>query len=216
MGRIGDSFKREIGKNTGKAVSNFLFGDSHSTPYRRVDQERRTAIAEKKADAEIERRYNAELNSLNAAVLRNVDIVLQTQLPHDEKGLIDLLSMWAAQLETTKWRYGSKEGRIHNQYSNALLGKYYQALLMFGSIAPANALLGYFQSQYNKAKRKKRLSKIFKIYGVLGMFLFVGLIVVLMLVGGVKMTDNVFLGLLWGLIIPILILVTIIIDKNKK
>lgn len=36
MGIIENSFKRELGKNTGKMVSNMIFGDKHSTPYRRV------------------------------------------------------------------------------------------------------------------------------------------------------------------------------------
>ena len=34
MGKATDSFKREIGKNTGKWVSNKIFGDGHSTPHR--------------------------------------------------------------------------------------------------------------------------------------------------------------------------------------
>ena len=36
MGIIENSIKREIGKNTGKFISNLMFGDKHSTPYRRV------------------------------------------------------------------------------------------------------------------------------------------------------------------------------------
>jgi len=36
MGIFDDSFKRELGKNSGKMVSNMIFGDNHSTPYRRV------------------------------------------------------------------------------------------------------------------------------------------------------------------------------------
>ena len=36
MGIIENSFKRELGKNAGKMVSNMIFGDKHSTPYRRV------------------------------------------------------------------------------------------------------------------------------------------------------------------------------------
>ncbi|MGL5980809.1 MAG: hypothetical protein ACRCZY_08055 [Phocaeicola sp.] len=36
MGTFEKSFTREIGKNTGKWVSNIVFGDGHSTPYRRV------------------------------------------------------------------------------------------------------------------------------------------------------------------------------------
>jgi hypothetical protein len=34
MGTFGKSFSRELGKNTGKFVSNKVFGDSWSTPYR--------------------------------------------------------------------------------------------------------------------------------------------------------------------------------------
>jgi hypothetical protein len=34
MGKGTDSFKRELGKNTGKWLSNKVFGDGHSTPYR--------------------------------------------------------------------------------------------------------------------------------------------------------------------------------------
>ena len=166
MGRIGDSFKREIGKNTGKAVSNLIFGDSHSTPYRRVDRERRTAIAERNAEEKIKRERRADLNNLNTAVLNNTNIVLQTAIPNDEKALTDLLSMWSAQLETTKWRYSSKEGRIHNQYSNALYGKYCQALIMLKSTFPANPMVGYFQNSQNKAKRRKILSMIFSIWGL--------------------------------------------------
>ena len=40
MGTLGNAFKRELGKNTGKFVSNVIFGDGHSTPYRRVDKAR--------------------------------------------------------------------------------------------------------------------------------------------------------------------------------
>ena len=36
MGKMWNSFQREMGKNTGKAVSSWIFGDSHATPYRRV------------------------------------------------------------------------------------------------------------------------------------------------------------------------------------
>lgn len=169
MGRIGNSFKREIGKNAGKAVSNLIFGDSHSTPYRRVDsnnRERRTAIAERNAAAKIERERKADLNNLNAAVLRNADIVLQTNIPTDEKELVDLLSMWSAQLGTTKWRYSSKEGRIHNQYSNALYDKYCQTLIMFKSKYPTNPMAGYYQNSQDKAKRRRILSMIFSIWGL--------------------------------------------------
>jgi len=36
MGTFEKSLTRELGKNTGKVLSNWVFGDQHSTPYRRV------------------------------------------------------------------------------------------------------------------------------------------------------------------------------------
>lgn len=162
MGRVSNSFKREIGKNAGKAVSNFIFGDSHSTPYRRVDAERRTEIADKKADAEISRNHQADLNVLDTAVLRNVDIVLQTKIPKDEEALTNLLSLWSAQLETISWSFKHEdyEGRIHNKYSNALLSKYKQAVLMMKTIAPNSPMTEFYDNSLEKAKRRKRLSRI--------------------------------------------------------
>ena len=37
MGIFGNSFKRELGKNTAKRVSNALFGDKWATPYKRIN-----------------------------------------------------------------------------------------------------------------------------------------------------------------------------------
>lgn len=157
MGRIGNSFQREIGKNAGKAVSNLIFGDSHSTPYRRVDQERKVSIAERKADAEIKRQERADLNLLDSAVLKNVDIVLQTTIPQNETEFANLMSIWSAQLENIKWSYWSKEGQIRNQFPNALLSKYRQCLLVLRSINPSAPLLQYYKSIYIKARIRRAI-----------------------------------------------------------
>ena len=154
MGKIGDSFKREVGKNTGKFVSNLVFGDKHSTPYRRVDgggsssvraeaaQARaeaariQAAALEEKTRAEIEKQEKDDLNILDGAVLKNVDIVLQTPIPQDEAGLVNLMSIWSAQLSGSKWDYMSAEGKIRNQFPDALMEKYKQCTLVLKSIAP--------------------------------------------------------------------------------
>ena len=39
MGTFGNSFKRELGKNTAKVVSNVLFGDKFATPYRIIHKQ---------------------------------------------------------------------------------------------------------------------------------------------------------------------------------
>lgn len=53
MSDFGRAFRREFGKNTGKFISNVVFGDKHSTPYRRVDsarQERQANINARHAE----------------------------------------------------------------------------------------------------------------------------------------------------------------------
>lgn len=191
MGKFGDSFKREVGKNTGKFVSNLVFGDKHSTPYRRVDgggsssvraeaaQARaeaariQAAAIEERTRAEIEKQEKDDLNLLDGAVLKNVDIVLQTPIPQNEAGLINLMSIWSAQLSGSKWDYMSAEGKIRNQFPDALMEKYKQCTMILKSIAPAHAMIQYYDNvlteatnRREKAKRKILMRRIWKIVGI--------------------------------------------------
>ncbi len=165
MGRLGDSFTREVGKNTGKFVSNLIFGDKHSTPYRRVDNGRseaakiRAAAIESKARADIQKQKNDDLNILDGAVLKNVDIVLQTPIPQDEAGLVNLMSTWAAQLSGCKWDFDSEEGKIRNQFPDALLEKYKQCIMLIKAISPNNAMMQYFNDILVKAEKRRFKSK---------------------------------------------------------
>jgi len=56
MGLIGKSlqsgFGREIGKNTGKVVSNAIFGDKHSTPHRHTIKKTKQQLEQEALDKE--------------------------------------------------------------------------------------------------------------------------------------------------------------------
>lgn len=206
MGKIGDSFKREVGKNTGKFVSNLVFGDKHSTPYRRVDgggsssvraeaaQARaeaariQAAALEEKTRAEIEKQEKDDLNILDGAVLKNVDIVLQTPIPQDEAGLVNLMSIWSAQLSGSKWDYMSVEGKIRNQFPDALMEKYKQCTLVLKSIAPTHAMIQYYDNvlteasnRREKAQKKVLMKRIWKIVGI-SIGVLVGIFILLVLI----------------------------------
>lgn len=207
MGKIGDSFKREVGKNTGKFVSNLVFGDKHSTPYRRVDggggsssvraeaaQARaeaariQAAALEEKTRAEIEKQEKDDLNILDGAVLKNVDIVLQTPIPQDEAGLVNLMSIWSAQLSGSKWDYMSAEGKIRNQFPDALMEKYKQCTLVLKSIAPTHAMIQYYDNvlteasnRREKAQKKVLMKRIWKIVGI-SIGVLVGIFILLVLI----------------------------------
>lgn len=206
MGKIGDSFKREVGKNTGKFVSNLVFGDKHSTPYRRVDgggsssvraeaaQARaeaariQAAALEEKTRAEIEKQEKDDLNILDGAVLKNVDIVLQTPIPQDEAGLVNLMSIWSAQLSGSKWDYMSAEGKIRNQFPDALMEKYKQCTLVLKSLAPTHAMIQYYDNvlteasnRREKAQKKVLMKRIWKIVGI-SIGVLVGIFILLVLI----------------------------------
>lgn len=163
MGKIGNAFQREIGKNTGKFVSNLVFGDKHSTPYRRVDAERKARVQE----AAIQRQEEQDMNILDGAVLENTDIVLQTPIPQNENELLQLMSVWGAQLANSKWDFDSKEGKIRAQYPDALLEKFKQCMLTMRTIAPANPMVGYYEKILNKAEKRRKNAKLKFLYGIL-------------------------------------------------
>ena len=153
---FGKSFGRELGKNTAKVVSNALFGDSWSTPYRRVNrdvqrrhedrmrikqeaaerEERRLRIAERQQADEAHRARRAELNILNSAVLENVDKLMAIPTPKTSHGLNELLGRLSIQMKSIKRHDDGEEGRIHNQYNEALHQKFSQCLFELRCINP--------------------------------------------------------------------------------
>lgn len=153
---FGKSFGRELGKNTAKVISNAVFGDSWSTPYRRVNrdvqrrhedrmrikqeaaerEERRLRIAEQHQIEEDNRARRAELNMLNSAVLENVDKLMAISIPKTSHGLNELLGQLSIQMKSIKRHDDGEEGRIHNQYNEALHQKFSQCLFELRCINP--------------------------------------------------------------------------------
>lgn len=184
MGIIEDSFKKELGKNTGKFVSNLVFGDKHSTPYRRVGSSEaqearaeaariRAEAAQAKADAiarehevraEIEEKNH--LNSLDAAVLANVDKVIAMPFSEDTNELAHQLSGLAIQLSTNSFSKYNAEDKIRVKYTEAVFQKFDQGLQIMLAKDPYNPNMDYLWETFIKAK-EKRDSPIFKIFKIL-------------------------------------------------
>lgn len=173
MGIIEDSFKKELGKNTGKFVSNLVFGDKHSTPYRRVGSSEaqearaeaariRAEAAQAKADAiarehevraEIEEKNH--LNSLDAAVLANVDKVIAMPFSEDTNELAHQLSGLAIQLSTNSFSKSSEEDKVRAKYTEAVFEKYKQGLNILIAKDPNNSNIDYLMDAFYKAEKKK-------------------------------------------------------------
>lgn len=178
---FGKSFETELGKNTGKWVSNVIFGDGHSTPYRRVGstqhREPRRTQSELRHELESQRiaaeerirrnqiaaeskRQKKEQNLLiDSAVLQNVGMISSIKVTNNSEQLVDLLSELSIQVKTNNWHGNNEEGKIRNKYNEALLEKYNQAFLRLKSIEPDNSQIEYFEKIIKKFRKKRFLKK---------------------------------------------------------
>lgn len=168
MSLFGKSFKRELGKNTGKWVSNVVFGDRHSTPYRRVDSnnnkeskqsnaELKYKLQQEKLNTEESLRLKEQLNILDSEITKKIDSLAKLRIPNDKEELLHILSELSAQVESNYWQEegNNEEARIRNRYSNALLDKYKQCVLRLASIDSNNPQLDYFENTIVNFRRKK-------------------------------------------------------------
>ena len=168
MSLFGKSFEREIGKNTGKWVSNVIFGDRHATPYRRAEsrqnqrREREENLHEQKLNQinfENKLRQKEQLFAIDVAVIQNVDKITALKIPNDLEQILNFMSELSIQIKTSKWHSNDDEGRIRNKYNEAILEKYNQAILRLKSIDPNNYQLEYFEKIIKRFRTKRFLKK---------------------------------------------------------
>ena len=185
MGDIfSNSFKRELGKNTAKTVSNLVFGDNWSTPYRRINSEREQRLKEKQEaaiaaqeareqrlrkknnaviasiEAREERERQNHLNRLDEAVLGNIDKLVAVPIPNDVNGLNNYLGMLSVQMKSIKFEKDIQEADIRNKYLLALIERYRQAVDELAYLNPTDRhLLNYVNLLIDREFEIKKFSK---------------------------------------------------------
>jgi hypothetical protein len=192
MSLFGKSFEREIGKNTGKWVSNVIFGDGHATPYRRAESRQQQKITQQRINeenlhsqriAQIKLESNLkskeQLLIIDRAVLENVDKVLSIRIPNTSQEIQDFLSELSVQLRTNKWHKNSDEGKIRNKYNEAILEICSQAILKLKSIDSENSKLEYYEKLVANYKRSKYIKKFQTAIIVASVLFLVALLVII-------------------------------------
>ncbi len=172
MSLFGKSFERELGKNTGKWVSNVIFGDGHATPYRRAESKRQQKLNQQRIQEdnfhqqrltqirfEDKIRKKEQLLVIDGAVLENVDLLSSIKIPNNIEKVVDLLSELSIQVKTNKWHNNNEEGKIRNKYNEALLEKYNQTFLRLKTIDPNHSQIEYFEKNLKSFKKKRLLKK---------------------------------------------------------
>jgi len=166
MGKVSDSFKRQIGRDAGKVASNLLFGDKHSTPFRRVDSQakkRQTELEEKRMKIIQEKAENDDLYALDRAVNLAVDQVVAIQIPDNEKAVINLINNLETLLESNNWEpvkdREKKKAKIRNKYPDAVLIKFEQSLRELTFLNANAERISFYQKRFEKYKRNQKKAK---------------------------------------------------------
>lgn len=198
MGRFFNSFKGQLGRDTGRLVSNFIYGDKHSAPYRRVEQtskkrkKKETVETEEIAEAsgngtlwnsigkafnggedEEEKKLREKVEALKGDMGIRIDELNQIRTPQDEKELVSFLLELSSLLHGNKWASDNgEETEIRNQYADLLLNRFGQGLYVMEAMFPNNRMLPTFRKNY-KTFKKQRFTKKYLVWIIIPVVLII-------------------------------------------
>lgn len=178
MGTMFNSFKRQVGKDAGKALSNAVFGDGHSTPYRRVEPKVTAAsitakVREEKLEleknkvqeeqrikaAEMEQKHRLETAKMEQEKAQDhhnrIAEVAEIVIPEDKNERITLMNQLLVKIKSVSW---SKDKRT-NEYADALLAKYKQCLFALKHQYPESFEIPLGDAEYKKLSRSRFIKK---------------------------------------------------------
>ena len=188
------SLKGQLGRDTGRLISNKVYGNRHATKYQRVDNSKTIAKnlkLEKKYELELlEKEKNIEIDFLKqkeeikniqdkkAFVDQNLKKIIGMKVPNSKDGIIDNLHSLSVEITSNKWKDSEDEiNKISNVYTDALFKKYEQHLVTLKSKFPSAVEIQYFEKQ-SKAFQKQAFFQKYKL-------IFIGII--LAIIAGVGM-----------------------------
>jgi hypothetical protein len=174
MGKTTDSFNRELGKNTGKAVSNFLFGNKHATPVKLVREAKVERIQEQqrlernllleKQRLETKQQEQYKIGEISIETESKISTILNMQFPTTETEFIVLMNDLKSHLYVHGWKsffgldsFSGKKNRINNKLSNVIFKKFKQGLSIMENDYPNNFELKDYKTFIKLTKFKKTI-----------------------------------------------------------
>lgn len=172
------SLKGQVGRDTGRVVSNFVYGNKHASKYKRVDNDdsknvRANLKIQKDYEIEIlEKEKNNELDFLKKKqefkdiedkkvfVTQNLKKISSMLIPSKKEILVDQLYSLSIEISASSWKdYEEDINKISNAYTDAVFKKYEQHLFALKTKFPSSVEIVYFEKQYNKYKKQAFFQK---------------------------------------------------------
>lgn len=164
---IWNSFKGQIGRDTGKVVSNLVWKDKHASVYRRAESRKQEALDLKKKQfeaeqkrRELDREYEqdkderAYIERLTLKVDDKIQEIDDIEIPENKKELILLMNRLIFLFKSNQFK-DDEESEITNAYPEALLVKYEHVLMTFESLFPDDSKIEYYVKQLKALKKQK-------------------------------------------------------------
>ena len=182
------SLYRELGKNTGKWISNKVFGDNWSTPYRFLRYQQKNEKDTRKLEKEIEKQkaYNQlELKKIENLFAQSRNFqkkkneIIALTLPEDKDDLLTFANFLLSNAYGSGWDWDDEKEHL-NALSDVCLIKLEQCVMKFKAIEAIFEYM-YVQKEIKKLRRKRFLEKHGMSFFVL--FIFLTLIMINYLIG---------------------------------
>lgn len=169
-----NSLKSQIGRDTGKVISNVVWGDRHASVYRRAQS--RYSGTKIEEQEELERLIEEKkIDKAQAIVDNGVAKIISMKIPQKKEPIIEMLQELTVMLIANPWgSVFNDEFKITNKYSDAILTKFEQALFTLKSKFPNEYESVYFEKQFadlRKLRLKKKYTQIV-LLSLLGVILF--------------------------------------------
>ena len=161
-----DSLKGQLGRDSGRVVSSFIFGNKHATKYQRVDnnnskiiksnlktqRDYELEILEQEQENEIEllrkKQKILEIEEKKAFVNQNLKKIISMKIPNSKELLIEQLHSLSVEITSYKWKDTEEDvNKISNIYTDAVFKKYEQYLFTLKTKFPNAVEIQYFEKQ---------------------------------------------------------------------
>lgn len=167
-----NSLKGQVGRDTGRVISNSIFGNKHATKYQRVDAQNTKANLKAQRDYELEILEQEQQNSdneferlqlreNNLKLEKEIANIISIKIPQKKEDLMEALNELSMMIHANPWKNILEgENKTSNNYSDVVLKKYEQCLFSLKTKFSKEREIIYYESQFNKFKKEKIKGKI--------------------------------------------------------
>lgn len=181
------SLKRQTGRDTGKVISNFIWGDSHASVHRHVSGNRAKALElkeqqlnaerelkERQFEAEQERIKQEDFMHFTHSIEYKIQELSEFTQSENHEDLVNTLSRLSVLMKGNQFKdSANRENRICNQYSEAILARYEHAFLIYANHYPEDSMMPYYAKILKWTKIFKPIRKYRTVLLVTGIILFI-------------------------------------------